>query len=56
MYIKIDMEKAFDRVKWAFLLKIIWAFGFDKECIEWVMSCANFYSFVIINGEPSVSP
>ena len=31
MFIKLDMAKAYDRVNWDFLLKILLAFGFSQE-------------------------
>lgn len=54
MFIKLDMAKAYDRVRWEFLHKILLAFGFDEEWVSWVLSCVTSSSFsVLINGEPS---
>ena len=54
MFIKLDMAKAYDRVSWEFLHKILLAFGFDEEWESWVLSCVTSSSFsVLINGEPS---
>lgn len=53
MFIKLDMAKAYDRVRWSFLWKIFGAFGFGDDWIRWVMSCVTSISFlVLINGEP----
>ncbi|XP_059068224.1 uncharacterized protein LOC131858791 [Cryptomeria japonica] len=55
MFIKLDMAKDYDRVKWSFLQNILLAFGFSKEWVSWTMSCVTSLSFlVIVNGEPSV--
>lgn len=52
MFIKLDMAKAYDRVCWSFLQKVLGAFGFEEGWIRWVMSCVNSTSFsVLINGE-----
>lgn len=52
MFIKLDMAKAYDRVRWSFLQKILRAFGFAEEWIQWVMSCVTSTSFsVLINGD-----
>ncbi len=54
MFIKLDMAKAYDRVRWSFLQKVFGAFGFEEEWICWVMSCVGLTSFlVLINGEHS---
>lgn len=54
MFIKLDMAKAYDRVKWSFLFKILGAFGFASDWIEWVRSCVTSSSFsVLLNGEPT---
>lgn len=52
MFIKLDMAKAYDRVKWEILHKILIAFGFSQECVNWMMRCVSSLSFhILINGE-----
>jgi hypothetical protein len=53
MAIKIDMEKAFDRMEWAFLLAILSKLGFHPTWINWVRLCISSSSFsILLNGSP----
>lgn len=38
MLIKLDLAKAYDRVNWEYLQKILKAFGFDEIWISWVIT------------------
>lgn len=52
MFIKLDMAKAYDRVWWSFVQKILRAFGFADEWVQWVMSCVTSTSFSrLINSD-----
>lgn len=52
MFIKLDLAKAYDRVRWSFLQKVLGAFGFATEWIQWVMSCVSSTSLsMLINGD-----
>ena len=53
MAIKLDINKAFDRVEWSFLRNIMIKLGFDVRWIQLAMeiACTASYS-VLINGEP----
>lgn len=54
MFIKLDMSKAYGRVRWSFLQHMLMAFGFHPDWISWVMSCVTTSSFfVLLNGSPS---
>ena len=53
IFIKLDMAKAYDCVSWEFLQKILLAFGFDVEWVNWVLSYVTSPYSVLINGELS---
>jgi hypothetical protein len=54
MAIKLDMIKAYDRVEWGFLEKIMIAMGFEERWIKLVMECILTPTYaVLVNGEVS---
>jgi hypothetical protein len=51
MAINIDLEKAFDRMEWNFLLSILQKLGFQAKWINWIRLCISTTSFsVLLNG------
>lgn len=52
--IKLDMSKAYDRLSWHFIIKVLRAFGFSEVWIDliWRMISNCWYS-ILINGKPS---
>ena len=53
MAVKIDMEKALDRMEWSFLLAILTKLGFHPTWINWIRICITSSSFsVLLNGSP----
>lgn len=54
LIIKLDMQKAFDRVLWVFLLQVLRKFGFSEHLTLLVKSSLNnnFFS-ILINGIPN---
>lgn len=52
--IKLDMAKAYDRVQWPFLLKVLRRMGFSDTWIGLVHRCINSCWFsILINGAPA---
>lgn len=51
--IKLDIEKAFDKVNWAFLLSMLQVKGFLEIWIHWIKACIYFVNYsIILNGKP----
>lgn len=50
--LKLDMCKAYDRVKWAFIERLLKAFGFRENWNSLIMQCVSSVSYlVMVNGE-----
>ena len=53
MTVKLDISKAYDRVEWDFLEKIMTSLGFPVQWMNLAMSTVRSASYsVIVNGEP----
>ncbi|OAY66433.1 LINE-1 retrotransposable element ORF2 protein [Ananas comosus] len=52
--IKVDFEKAYDRVHWPFLFSILRWWGFDNKWCGWMEQCVcNAKVAILVNGEPT---
>ncbi|CAN1269326.1 LINE-1 retrotransposable element ORF2 protein [Linum perenne] len=57
--LKLDMQKAYDRVDWQFLLIVLEVMGFGRIWISWIREIISSVSFtVVMNGQsgPSFRP
>jgi hypothetical protein len=53
MAVKIDIEKAFDRMEWSFILAILSKLRLYPTWINWIRICITSPSFsILINGNP----
>lgn len=51
MIIKLDLEKAYDRLEWGFIQKVLQFFEFLEETIQLVLNCISSASTsILVNG------
>lgn len=52
MAVKLDMSKAYDRIEWSFLQRVMYRLGFDHKMMELIMRCVSTvtYSFILNGG------
>ncbi len=50
--VKLDMNKAYDRVDWGFLFEVLKKLGFCVQWINWIRACVTTVTYrVVINGK-----
>ena len=53
MALKLDMSKAYNRLEWTFLQRIMQKMGFHSRWVGWIMECIRSVTYsVLTNGEP----
>ncbi|GJY80362.1 RNA-directed DNA polymerase, eukaryota, reverse transcriptase zinc-binding domain protein [Tanacetum coccineum] len=54
MIFKVDFEKAFDSVRWDFLVDVLKKFGFGDRWCNWIKSClCSSRGSILVNGSPA---
>ena len=48
MVIELDLNKAYDRVMWDFLSKVILKMGFNHKWVNLIMKCMTAVKFEIV--------
>ena len=53
MIMQLDIAKAYDKVNWTYIRKVLTMFGFDHNQVRWVMALVTSSSFsILVNGSP----
>jgi hypothetical protein len=48
---KLDLSKAYDRVDWRFLERMLKKMGFDHRWVQWIMTCVTTVKYAVkLNG------
>jgi hypothetical protein len=54
MIIQLDLVKAYDKISWHYMAKMLEAFGFDQHWINWIVMLVSSIGFsLLINGSPT---
>lgn len=54
--IKLDFNKAYDRIQWDFLLAVLARIGFHSTWIQWIKECVTTVRFgIVVNGAKMVA-
>lgn len=53
MALKIDLEKAYDKLRWSFIIETLELAGLPEEMVNLIMTCITMAQFQVLwNGEP----
>lgn len=51
MDLNLDMDKAYDRVEWSFVVRVLSVMGFSENMVSLIKRCISSVSYqVLING------
>ncbi|XP_030508975.2 uncharacterized protein LOC115723630 [Cannabis sativa] len=54
MLIKLDLEKAYDKLDWDFILRVLHQLGFNRPFTEWIKACISVHEIkLLLNGSPA---
>ena len=53
MIMQLDIAKAYDKLSWNYIRKLLIAFGFDHSWVRWILALVTSSSFsILVNGSP----
>lgn len=56
MVVKIDLEKAYDRLEWSFICEVLYAANFPSNLIQLIMSCVSSATTLILFNGGALEP
>ncbi|XP_030479118.1 uncharacterized protein LOC115696355 [Cannabis sativa] len=56
MAIKLDMSKAYDRVKWAFVENLLLCMGFSNRWVQLIKFCVSTVTYNVTHGGHTMDP
>ena len=56
MAIKVDLEKAYDKIEWSFITEVLINANFPHNLVNLIMCCVSFVSISILFNGGSVKP
>lgn len=56
MALKIDMSKAYDRIEWIFLEKMLLKLGFNSWWTHLIMQCVTLVEYNVVQDRGDIGP
>ena len=56
MLIKLDISKAYDKLNWDYIRRMLTAYGFCQDWVDWVMGLISTPFFSILLNETLTIP
>lgn len=54
MLLKLDLSKAFDKLNWNYMEKVLLAFGFNQSWVSWIKNLiSSSFLSILMNGSPT---
>ena len=51
---KLDIKKAYDRINWSFVLKVLRRMAFGEKWVGWIKRCMSTATLsILLNGSPT---
>ena len=54
--LKIDISKAYDRIRWPYLKAVLCRMGFSKKWVKWIMLCVSSVTYSVLINNHHVGP